>query len=111
MRDEAAVQQAAAAHSKSKGVEKAKPQKRAKTADRRSFHDLTEAEQERRKQIGILILCGSVFLPLLPKILEVSVPRVRMFTLEHTWLSWLPWLSLLITVPFAANFVFRRFWR
>ncbi len=114
MRDEAAVREAAKSDGKADKIRKAgkrKPKKRASSTDRRSFDDLTEPEQERRKQNGILILCASVFVPLLPKIAEIAVPRYRMFILEYTWLRWLPFIVAVISGGVAANFVFRRYWK
>ncbi len=114
MRDEAAVREAAKTDGKagkSRKADKPKPRKRASSTDNRSFSDLTDQEQERRKQNGILILCASVFIPLLPKIAEVAVPRYRMLVLEYAWLGWLPFVAMLISGSMAANFVFRRYWK
>lgn len=111
MRDEAVVPQAVKSDTPKKQRDQPQRKKRSAADDRRSFHDLTEKEQEQRKQIGVLILCASVLIPFLPKIAEFTVPRYRMLTLEYTWLSWLPWPIMLVSAAIAANFVLRRYWR
>lgn len=111
MRDEAAVQRAAPAEKKQQKAAGSGRKSRARAAEHRSFHDLTQAEQDRRKQIGVLILCASILIPMLPKVAEFAFPRYRMVTLEYTWLSWLPWPIAVLSAAIAANFVFRRYWR
>jgi hypothetical protein len=109
IRDEAAVREIVT--SSRKQPRDGKPQKRTSTAQRRSIHDMTEAEQERRKQIGILILCASIFIPLLPKVLAFVSPEVRLFFLANPAMSWVPWIVMLVSGSLAAAFVFGRYWK
>ncbi len=113
MRDEAVVQQVEQAPAKSGKKSKPAPgkKKRAKASDQRAFDSLTEAEQDRRKQIGKIILCASFVIPMLPKIAESFLPRLRMLVVEYAWLGWLPYIGVLICVPLAASFVFGKYWK
>ncbi len=113
MRDEAVVKQLEQTSSKASKKSQPAPEKKKRPpkADRRSFDDLTEPEQDKRKQIGKIILCASFVIPMLPKMAEFFSPRLRMFLLEHTWVGWLPYLGVLICVPIAASFVLGKYWK
>ncbi|MBX3440685.1 MAG: general secretion pathway protein GspE [Planctomycetaceae bacterium] len=117
MRDEAAVQAAVKAASQNRTKEKpkaaAKPRKEKKSAapsTSGSLENLSETEQEGRKQIGILMLCASVFLPMLPKVAEFSVPSYQLMTLQYTWLRWIPFAAAALSFLLVSLFVFRTYW-
>jgi hypothetical protein len=115
MRDEATAPVAASTKGKgkpaAKGAEKGAAKKTESKAKAKSanmpFSALSADEQQRRKQIGYLLLCWSVIFPMAPLIISNFSPQLQM-TLP--WLRQFPWLAL-VTVPGAVGYVFLKYWK
>ena len=74
MRDEAKIKTATTDRSK---AAKPKKKKASKTAEpRKSFTELSPNEQQERKQYGILFMCWSVILPMLPQLIAFVSPML-----------------------------------
>lgn len=108
-RDEAVSQQVETASAKSEKEARPKKAKKAASA-RRSIDDLTESQQEQRKQIGILMICASVFLPMLPSLLSVFFPQLKLFMMGNPWVGYIPYLTLL-TAPATIWWVTQQYWK
>lgn len=116
MRDEATAP-AAAAPTKgkgkpaAKGADKPAAKKTETKAKSRSanvpFSALPAEEQQRRKQMGYLLMCWSLIFPMLPLIIANFSPTLQ---LNLPWLRQFPWLAL-ITVPSAVGYVLLKYWK
>ncbi|MBX3443401.1 MAG: general secretion pathway protein GspE [Planctomyces sp.] len=113
MRDEAVAPPAAAAPAgkAAKPAKTAKPSEKAArpaakpaAGGRVPFSALPPEEQQRRKQIGYLLLCWSVIVPMLPLILSNVFP-MQMMALRSLW------MAIVITLPATAAYVFLSYWK
>jgi hypothetical protein len=100
-----------ATKSKPKGKEKEK--KPAGAASNVRFADLTPEEQKDRKNIGIIIICASLVIPMLPHLLSslpfTAVP-VQLFVADNPWVRWIPMLAF-VTVPATFAWVWFKYWK
>ena len=107
MRDDAVSQ--AADVSSGKKAKKDKSSKKAKVSTGKSYEQLSESEQQNRNNIGKLMICWSIILPMLPLILG-SVGSIKMMILEYSFLTKIPWL-VLITGPVTIWWVTQKYWK
>lgn len=114
MRDEAAAPVAASpakgnnkAKAAAKTADKAKTKKAAPKTAHMPFSALSPEDQQTRKQIGYLVLCWSVILPMLPLIISNFSPTLFLLM---PWLRQV-WYAVFLTVPAAAAFVFLKYWK
>jgi hypothetical protein len=108
MRDEAVSQQAEQkAANASKGD---KPKKVRAASSGRSMDELTEEQQKQRRQIGIIIICMSIVIPMLPTLLRSLSSKLNMLMIEHTWMGSI-WMLVLITAPVAIFWVTQKYWK
>ena len=108
MRDEAVIQAVEQPTKKSTKKSKAAVEKESpKKVEKRSSGD----DQERRKNIGTIMISASIFIPMLPKLLSVFVPRIKMIMLDFPVLGWLPWVVVMITGPITWWFVTQKYWK
>lgn len=104
MRDEAKVKAVAA---DSGGA--AKPRKaKSSSAKAAGWDELTPAQQKERKQFGVLFMCWSVILPMLPKIIQAVSPALWLSL--PAFLNYLPWLTIVIA-PATIWWVTQRYWK
>jgi Type II secretion system (T2SS), protein E, N-terminal domain len=108
MRGEAVT--SAAVKSGEKPGKGTKPKKSRDSAPARSMKDLSETQQEQRRQMGILMICASIFVPMLPSLLGVLVPQFRLIMVDSAWIGYIPWLTA-ITAPLTAWFVTQVYWK
>jgi len=110
MRDEATSSQAEEKSSKASKGEKPKKAKKKPASASKSMADLTEDQQKQRRQYGILIMCASVLIPMLPVILKGTSTKVSMLMLEYTWMASIPYLAIL-TAPPTIWWVTQKYWK
>lgn len=108
MRDEAASQSGSPKSSSSGRTDKPK-KKKAPPVAAQAMADLPEKDRATRKNIGILLICWSIILPMLPVFLG-SFASVKLLLLEYSILAKIPWLVLL-TGPLTTWYVLKVYWK
>lgn len=95
-----------------KKKEKPKPAKAGatKSAGIVRFADLTPEQQNEKKQLGLLMICGSVVIPMLPFLLSSLSTKVQMIIADYSWIRLIP-LGALVTVPLTAFYVWKVYWK
>ena len=106
MRDEAVAQQTQA---KAAGGKKKKGKKEKSAAPEKTMAQLSDGEKQERKQLGVLAICWSLILPLLPLLLSVTIAPGLKVALTGP-LGYVPWLAI-ITLPATAWWVKTVYWK
>ncbi len=108
-RDEAKAATAPAGQSRSATTSDGRKAKAPK-GPKRAFDQLPEAERNQRKQFGLLLICWSIILPMLPALLGTLWPRFQMIKAEFPAVGFIPYLVLL-TAPATIYWVTQKYWK
>ncbi|MCA8996622.1 MAG: general secretion pathway protein GspE [Planctomycetaceae bacterium] len=105
MRDEATT----ATPTTSKGGKSSgKSGKDKKEKDTRTFAQLTPEEQKERKNLGILMMCWSIILPMFPALLWNIAPQL--YVRLPSVIGYLPY-TVVIVAPATIWYVLKRYWK
>lgn len=109
MRDEATAQQTEAQAAKGGKSKKTKKTRKAKQATANTpMAQLDEGDRQQRRQLGILLMCWSVILPMLPLLLSSFFPGIKLMLTGP--LGYIPWLTI-ITAPATVWYVIQVYWK
>lgn len=89
---------------------KPKETKKKTSAANARFGDLSPEEQQERKQLGILALCGSFVIPMLPFLLSSLSTKVQLVIQDNPWIRYIPMLAFL-SVPITFYYVWFKYWK
>ncbi len=70
-------------------------------------HRVPAEEKLQRKQLGILMMCASIMLPMFTKIIFNSMTTLQ---LTQPWIGKL-WLTVLISAPATIAYVLLSYWK
>jgi hypothetical protein len=85
----------------------AQPAQKQKAAANVPFASLPAEEQQRRRQIGYLLICWSIIFPILPLIIGNFMPQLA---IQAPWIRSL-WMLVFITAPAAVFYVLKVYWK
>jgi hypothetical protein len=86
-----------------KTAEKPAPAKKTK----KGVEVLTADEKQQRKQMGILLMCASIMLPMFTLILFNSVASLQ---ITQPWIGKL-WMAVFVTAPVTIGYVLMKYWK